>query len=221
TTLFEMRAGRRAFAGRNVTEVSHRIQNEGLPLLPAELRAAVPRLQLVLERSTGKHPADRFDTAAQMADALRQLLSSLSDDATRVQAIVPSSDKYPPTVRVGTSSRPPVPAEPPSRPPAPPESSSPPAASPEISSRPPALPEPSSPPLASPEISSPPPGPPETSSRPPGFPIDPALLRAVEDKLKAYVGPIAPVLVRTAANRSRSPEELSAALGQSVSEAER
>ena len=222
TTLFEMLAGRRAFAGRNVTEVSHRIQNEGLPLLPAELRAAVPRLQLVLERSTGKHPEDRFDNAAQMADALRQLLSGLSDDATRVQAAPPSSEKYPPTVRVGALSRPPMPAEPPSRPPAPPESSSPPSTPPETSSRPPTPPEISSPPSIPPEASSRPPGSPETSSRPPGFPIDPAVLRAVEDKFKAYVGPIGPVMLRTAANRSRSAEELCAALAQSVSdEAER
>ena len=206
TTLFEMLAGRRAFAGRNVTEVSHRIQNEGLPLLPAELRAAVPRLQLVLERSTGKHPEDRFDSAAQMADALRQLLSGMSEDATRIQAVVPSTaDKYPPTVRVGSSSRPPVQAEPPSRPPALPESSTPP---PETSSRPP----------AAPETSSRPPAPAETSSRPPGAPIDPSLMSAVEDKLKAYVGPIAPVLLRTAANRSQSAEELCAALAQSVSD---
>jgi serine/threonine-protein kinase len=217
TTLFEMLAGRRAFAGRNVTEVSHRIQNEGLPLLPAELRAAVPRLQLVLERSTGKHREDRFDSAAQMADALRQLLSGLSDDATRVQAVVPSSEKYPPTVRVGGSSRPPVAPETPSRPPAPPETSSPPAAPPETSSRPPAPPETSSPPAAAPETSSRPPGSSETS-RPPGFPIDPALLRAVEDKFKAYVGPIAPVMLRTAAHRSRSAEELCAELARSVSD---
>ena len=44
----------------------------------------------------------------------------------------------------------------------------------------------------------------------------------MEDKFKAYVGPIGPVMLRTAANRSRSAEELCAALAQSVSdEAER
>ena len=45
-TLFEMVSGERAFQGRNVTEVSHRIQNDSLPLLPAQVRAAAPRLQL-------------------------------------------------------------------------------------------------------------------------------------------------------------------------------
>ena len=62
--LFEMVAGERAFQGRNVTEVSHRIQNDTLPLLPAHVRNAAPRLQLVLERAMGKHPADRFDTGS-------------------------------------------------------------------------------------------------------------------------------------------------------------
>src|SRR5258708_18957665 len=73
-TLFEMVSGERAFQGRNVTEVSHRIQNDSLPLLPAQVRAAAPRLQLVLERAMGKHPEDRFDTGADMAEALRQVL---------------------------------------------------------------------------------------------------------------------------------------------------
>jgi serine/threonine protein kinase len=72
--LFEMVAGERAFQGRNVTEVSHRIQNDSLPLLPAHVRNAAPRLQLVLERAMGKHPADRFDTGTDMAEALRQVL---------------------------------------------------------------------------------------------------------------------------------------------------
>ena len=79
---FEMVAGQRFFSGRNATEVSHRIQNERLPLLPVEVTAAVPRLQLVLDRATNKLPEDRFDSAADMAEALRQLLGSLSDDAT-------------------------------------------------------------------------------------------------------------------------------------------
>ena len=82
--LFEMVAGERAFQGRNVTEVSHRIQNDTLPLLPAQVRNAAPRLQLVLERAMGKHPADRFDTGADMAEALRQVLREGAPDSTRI-----------------------------------------------------------------------------------------------------------------------------------------
>jgi serine/threonine-protein kinase len=40
----------------------------------------------------------------------------------------------------------------------------------------------------------------------------------VEDKFKAYVGPIAPVMLRTAAHRSGSAEELCAELARSVSD---
>jgi serine/threonine-protein kinase len=83
-TLFEMVAGERAFQGRNVTEVSRRIQNDSLPLLPAHVRNAAPRLQLVLERAMGKHPADRFDTGADMAEALRQVLREVGPDSTRI-----------------------------------------------------------------------------------------------------------------------------------------
>src|SRR6185295_16406723 len=83
-TLYEMVTGERAFQGRNVTEVSRRIQNDQLPLLPAHVRNAAPRLQLVLERAMGKHPEDRFDTGADMADALRQVLRETSPDSTRV-----------------------------------------------------------------------------------------------------------------------------------------
>ena len=82
--LFEMVAGERAFQGRNVTEVSHRIQNDSLPLLPAHVRNAAPRLQLVLERAMGKHPADRFDTGTDMAEALRQVLREAAPDSTRI-----------------------------------------------------------------------------------------------------------------------------------------
>ncbi len=83
-TLFEMVAGERAFQGRNVTEVSHRIQNDSLPLLPAHVRNAAPRLQLVLERAMGKHPADRFDTGSDMAEALRQVLREAAFATSRV-----------------------------------------------------------------------------------------------------------------------------------------
>lgn len=75
-TLFEMLAGERAFPGQTLTEVSHRIVNERLPLLPAVVRGAAPRLQFVLERAMGKQPEDRFDSGPEMAEALRQILAS-------------------------------------------------------------------------------------------------------------------------------------------------
>jgi serine/threonine-protein kinase len=186
TTLYEMVAGHRAYSGRNVTEVSHRIQNDRLPLLPAEVRTGVPRLQLVLERATEKHPADRFVSALDMAQALRQVLDNLGDEATRLQAAERAARGPPPE---------------------PAESGGPPSQA--SSSRP------SSSQISPPQV---PPSPHATTafltpSQPPASSLfDADTLKAVQEKLTNYVGPIAAVLVRTAAQRSRSVEDFSAEL---------
>ena len=156
--LFEMVAGERAFQGRNVTEVSHRIQNDSLPLLPAHVRTAAPRLQLVLERAMAKHPADRFDTGADMAEALRQVLREGGPDSTR---IVPEGGP----AALGGAPR--TPRE-------------------------------------------------DSAGREPRQRLDPALLTAVEDKLRAYVGPMARILVQTVAARGRSAADLCSELALSV-----
>ncbi|SEO53512.1 serine/threonine protein kinase [Rhodospirillales bacterium URHD0017] len=156
--LYEMVAGERAFQGRNVTEVSHRIQNDSLPLLPAHVRNAAPRLQLVLERAMGKHPADRFDTGADMADALRQVLKEASPDSTRIA----------PEARVTTVVvTPRAPRE-------------------------------------------------DSAGRRPHPPLDPTLLKTLEEKLRDYVGPVARVLVQTGAARGRSAADLVAEVSLSV-----
>jgi serine/threonine-protein kinase len=98
-TLFEMTSGERPFQGRSATEVSHRIQNDSLPLLPAHVRNAAPRLQLVLERAMGKHPEDRFDTASDMAEALRQVLREAAPDSTRIAPRNSQADGNPPARR--------------------------------------------------------------------------------------------------------------------------
>ncbi len=157
-TLFEMVSGERAFQGRNVTEVSHRIQNDTLPLLPAHVRNAAPRLQLVLERAMGKHPADRFDTGTDMAEALRQVLREATPDSTRIVS------------ETGLT-----------------------AASPA--------------PRAQRE---------DSVARQPHPSLDPTLLKAVEDKLRAYVGPVARILVQTVAARGHSAADLCSELAQSV-----
>ena len=161
-TLFEMVSGERAFQGRNVTEVSHRIQNDSLPLLPAQVRAAAPRLQLVLERAMGKHPEDRFDTGADMAVALRQVLGEAAADGTHHDStrIVPDSG-------LPAAGEPQTPRE-------------------------------------------------DSIARRAAPPIDPEVLKTVEDKLRSYVGPIARVLVQTVAGRRRSVPDLCAELALSV-----
>ena len=157
--LFEMVSGERAFQGRNVTEVSHRIQNDSLPLLPAHVRTAAPRLQLVLERAMAKHPADRFETGTDMAEALRQVLKEAGPDSTR---ILPEG-----VVTAPTGGPPPPPRE-------------------------------------------------DSAAQPKRPPLDPALLKTVEEKLRAYVGPVARILVQTAAARGPSAADLCSELAQSV-----
>jgi serine/threonine protein kinase len=156
--LFEMVAGERAFQGRNVTEVSHRIQNDSLPLLPAHVRTAAPRLQLVLERAMAKHPADRFDTGTDMAEALRQVLKDAAPDSTR---ILPEGG-----VAASAGGR-----------------------------------------RAARE---------DSAAQEQHPPLDPALLKTVEEKLRPYVGPVARILVQTVAARGPSAADLCSEVALSV-----
>ena len=156
-TLFEMVAGERAFGGRSSAEVTHHIMYDRLPLLPATVRSAAPRLQFVLERAMGKHPEDRFSSGHEMAEALRQVLR---DAGARQHA---HRAREPATPQPGAP-RTPAPSQTPS------------AA------------------IQDPDRSQ-------------------SCLRAVEERLKAYVGPIADVLVQRSQSRSRSAIDLCAELG--------
>jgi serine/threonine protein kinase len=162
-TLFEMVAGERAFGGRSTAEVTHRIMNERLPLLPVAVRGEAPRLQFVLERAMGKQPEDRFDSGREMAEALRKVLG--------LRAGAEAEDKA-----AATSVMPP---------PAPP---------PPVPSR-------------SAPTARPPQGP---------SPIDADTLHVLEQKLAAYLGPIARIMVRSAAGRAPALDALCAELAASV-----
>jgi hypothetical protein len=162
-TLFEMVAGERAFPGHNMAEVTHRIQNEPLPMLPAPVRAVVPRLQLILERAMGKQPEDRFDTGHEMAEALRQVLGvgrgDGANDPTRISPVAqlagaaPLQRATPADARPGTEPR-----------------------------------------------------------------LDADTLLALEQKLTGYIGPIARILMRTTAGRSRSIADLCSQLALSIAD---
>ena len=121
------------------------------------MRNAAPRLQLVLERAMGKHPADRFDTGTDMAEALRQVLREAAPDSTRIA----------PEARVATVVTPRAPRE-------------------------------------------------DSAGRRPHPPLDPTLLKTVEEKLRTYVGPVARILVQTVAARGRSAADLVAEVALSV-----
>jgi serine/threonine-protein kinase len=173
-TLFEMVAGARAFPGHNLADVSHRIRFERLPLLPAAVRAAAPRLQLVLERAMEKQPEDRFDTAKDMAEALQQVLAGLNSDGEADAAGQERTRLSP------------------------------------IGSQPITATAPDSQKATRPDTSG--------SVRTSELQIDPDTLRLLEEKLAAYVGPIARVLVRTTAGRSRSVSDLCSQLALTVAD---
>lgn len=100
-TLFEMVAGARTFPGKSTAEVTNRILNERVPLLPPAVRGAAPRLQFALERAMGKHPEDRFQSALEMAEALRQIQGSsrnggaAAEDRTQLSSATPAPDDPP------------------------------------------------------------------------------------------------------------------------------
>jgi hypothetical protein len=149
-TLFEMVAGERTFPGRSTAEVTNRILNERVPLLPPAVRGAAPRLQFVLERAMGKQPEDRFQSALEMAEALRQIQGSVrsdaaAEDSTRLSAATPASADLPSAVHA-----------------------------------------------------------------------DAATLQALGQKLAGYVGPIARVLVKSAAAKAGSLEALCSELAATV-----
>jgi serine/threonine protein kinase len=77
--LFEMLAGRPAFAGRNVVEVLHATLHEQPPALTGS--PAVAAADRVIRRALAKRPADRPASADAMAAELRAVAGALDDDA--------------------------------------------------------------------------------------------------------------------------------------------
>jgi serine/threonine protein kinase/tetratricopeptide (TPR) repeat protein len=77
--LFEMLAGRPAFAGRTVAEIVHATVYEQPPALTGS--PAVAAVDRVIRRSLSKRPADRLPSAEVMAEELRAA-GGLDDDTT-------------------------------------------------------------------------------------------------------------------------------------------
>ncbi len=82
SVLFEMLTRQRAFGGGGMAEVIRRVVDGAPAPLPDTLAAAQPGLAAVLARALQKDPAARFQSAAEMARALR----APSPDATVVTA---------------------------------------------------------------------------------------------------------------------------------------
>ncbi len=80
--LFEMIAGRPAFGGATVVDVLHATVHEQPPALTGS--PAIAAADRVIRRALAKRPADRFATANDLADALRELPSGDGDDSRAV-----------------------------------------------------------------------------------------------------------------------------------------
>ena len=76
--LFEMLAGRPAFAGRNVVEILHATLHEHPPALTGS--PAVAAADRVIRRALAKRPADRSASADAMAEELRAVRGVEGDD---------------------------------------------------------------------------------------------------------------------------------------------
>ena len=87
--LYEMIAGRRAFAGDTTIDVMTAILKEDPPDLPATERQMPPALQRIIDRCLEKSPAARFQTASDLAFALE----SLSTQSANASAIVADQRK--------------------------------------------------------------------------------------------------------------------------------
>jgi eukaryotic-like serine/threonine-protein kinase len=81
--LFELLAGRLAFAGRTMPEVFHAILFEQPPALAGS--AAIAAVDRIIHRALAKKPDDRYQTADAMAQELRTALLA-SDTAAPVRA---------------------------------------------------------------------------------------------------------------------------------------
>ena len=83
--LFEMLAGRRPFSGRSTVDTLHAVVHHQPPALGGS--AAVAAADRVVRRALSKRPEDRFQTATEMADALRALLAHSDVDELAPRAL--------------------------------------------------------------------------------------------------------------------------------------
>ena len=78
--------GARPFTGRTSAEIAYRLVHEQSPDLAAIAPGVSPALASVVQRALAKRPADRFNSAAAMSEALRA--SSAPSGATEAEATV-------------------------------------------------------------------------------------------------------------------------------------
>lgn len=78
--LFELLTYRKAFKGDNLSLVIHNILHSAPPRLEGPLVERYPEANEILERAIHKNPAQRFDSMADMAEALDDLRNRMAHD---------------------------------------------------------------------------------------------------------------------------------------------
>ncbi len=69
--LYEMLTGTPPFSGENISAIMYRILNE-MPLAPVTLKPELPEIfNFIVAKALAKHPDDRYQSAEEMADDLR------------------------------------------------------------------------------------------------------------------------------------------------------
>jgi serine/threonine-protein kinase len=153
----------------------------------------VPRLQLLLERATEKHPEDRFVSARDMREALKGLLQTLGSETTRLQSVQRTtgmarpSGSEPEQADAGPSD-------------AGPSDGRPSDAGRSDTGRSDAGRSDAG----------------RSEAGPAAAAFDAETLRLIEERLKTYIGPIATVLVRTCASRRHTAAQLVSELALSI-----
>lgn len=82
SVLHEMLSGQKAFHGTSIGQLTLRLMQEK----PSAIPGLPPRMQAVLDRAHAKRPADRFASAGEMAEALRQTMGTTRAPETATSA---------------------------------------------------------------------------------------------------------------------------------------
>jgi serine/threonine protein kinase len=92
TLLYEMLAGQRPFLGDSFADLLTAILREDPPPLPAAAKAS-PALERIIRRCLEKSPAERFQSARDLAFQLESLDSSLNSDSQQLKGLPAIPDK--------------------------------------------------------------------------------------------------------------------------------
>jgi serine/threonine protein kinase len=97
--MYEMLTGRQPFSAETPLQLLLKHLNEPPPLLRDQMKDLPPALDIVLQRALAKDPADRYQTAAQFAQAFAQAISNAETGTLQF----PTGGLKPPTQTVPTA----------------------------------------------------------------------------------------------------------------------